>query len=106
MASVDEILKGKYPAKEHAKRVTEWIVSKGGSKDGILYLEAQKQKYNEVSTQIEVYVLKRVDRRFFLDRVSTDAGSRTMIKSRTFDNGDTFSTFQDVKRQTAMLHTT
>jgi Xaa-Pro dipeptidase len=48
MASVDDILKGKYPAKTHAKTVAQWIVKNGGKPDGILYLEAQKLKYNEV----------------------------------------------------------
>lgn len=43
----DEVLKGKYPAKEHAKKVKEWLVSKGGDKNGTIYLEAQKQKLNE-----------------------------------------------------------
>jgi Xaa-Pro dipeptidase len=46
---VDKILKGKYPAKEHAKRVADWIVDNGGSRDGLIYLEAQKLKLNEVS---------------------------------------------------------
>jgi hypothetical protein len=48
MASVDEILKGKYPAKANAKKVADWIVDKGGKPDGIIYLESQKLKYNEV----------------------------------------------------------
>lgn len=43
----DQVLKGKYPAKEHAKKVKEWLVSKGGDKNGTIYLEAQKQKLNE-----------------------------------------------------------
>jgi Xaa-Pro dipeptidase len=45
----EEVLKGKYPAKAHAKKVAEWIVEKGGDKKGTIYLEAQKQKLNEVS---------------------------------------------------------
>lgn len=44
----EDVLKGKYPAKEHAKKVKEWLVSKGGDKNGTIYLEAQKQKLNEV----------------------------------------------------------
>jgi Xaa-Pro dipeptidase len=44
----DEVLKGKYPAKAHAKRVAEWIVEKGGDKKGTIYLEAQKQRLLEV----------------------------------------------------------
>jgi hypothetical protein len=43
----DEVLKGKYPAKEHARKVAKWIVEKGGDKNGTLYLEAQKLKLNE-----------------------------------------------------------
>jgi Xaa-Pro dipeptidase len=44
----EEVLKGKYPAKAHAKKVAEWIIEKGGDKNGTIYLEAQKQKLNEV----------------------------------------------------------
>jgi Xaa-Pro dipeptidase len=44
----DEVLKGKYPAKAHAKRVAEWIVEKGGDRKGTIYLEAQKQRLLEV----------------------------------------------------------
>lgn len=43
----DEVLKGKYPAKEHARKVAKWIIEKGGDKNGTIYLEAQKQKLNE-----------------------------------------------------------
>lgn len=49
MSSAEEFLSSKYPAKYHAKRVTDWIIDHGGSKDGLLYLEAQKLRYNEVS---------------------------------------------------------
>ena len=38
MANVDDVLKRKYPAKDHARRVAEYI----GVKSGIIYLEAQK----------------------------------------------------------------
>lgn len=44
----EDVLKGKYPAKAHAKKVAEWIVAKGGDRNGTIYLEAQKQKLNEV----------------------------------------------------------
>jgi Xaa-Pro dipeptidase len=50
MASAAEVLKGKYPAKEHARKVAQWIAKNGGTSDGLLYLEAQKTKYNEVIT--------------------------------------------------------
>ncbi|KAF2684570.1 putative Xaa-Pro aminopeptidase [Lentithecium fluviatile CBS 122367] len=43
----DEVLKGKYPAKAHAKKVAEWIVAKGGDNTGTIYLEAQKSKLLE-----------------------------------------------------------
>lgn len=44
----DEVLKGKYPAKLHAKKVAEWIIAKGGDASGTLYLEGQKQRLIEV----------------------------------------------------------
>jgi Xaa-Pro dipeptidase len=44
----DEVLKGKYPAKTHAKKVKEWIVSQGGDAKGTVYLEGQKTKMLEV----------------------------------------------------------
>ncbi|KAF1948464.1 putative Xaa-Pro aminopeptidase [Byssothecium circinans] len=43
----DEVLKGKYPAKAHAKKVVEYIVAKGGDETGIIYLEAQKSRLIE-----------------------------------------------------------
>lgn len=43
----DEVLKGKYPAKEHARKVAKWLIERGGDKNGTIYLEAQKQKLNE-----------------------------------------------------------
>lgn len=44
----EEVLKGKYPAKAHAKKVADWIVAKGGDKTGTVYLEAQKNRLLEV----------------------------------------------------------
>ncbi|KAL5113841.1 hypothetical protein ACEQ8H_008261 [Pleosporales sp. CAS-2024a] len=46
-ADYDQVLKGKYPAKDHARKVAKWIVDKGGDSKGTIYLEAQKQKLNE-----------------------------------------------------------
>ncbi|KAF2019256.1 putative Xaa-Pro aminopeptidase [Aaosphaeria arxii CBS 175.79] len=43
----DEVLKGKYPAKTHAKKVVEWMLEKGADRTGTIYLEAQKQKLLE-----------------------------------------------------------
>jgi Xaa-Pro dipeptidase len=49
MASDQGILNGKYPSKDHAKRVAKFIVEKGGDKNGVLYLEGQKVRMIEVS---------------------------------------------------------
>jgi len=43
----EHVLDGKYPAKEHARKVARWIVERGGDKKGTIYLEAQKQRFNE-----------------------------------------------------------
>jgi len=43
------ILKGKYPAKEHAKKVIEYLRSHGAGPEGVIYLEAQKTHMIEVS---------------------------------------------------------
>ena len=48
----EEVLKGKYPAKAHAKKVADYIINKGGDKTGTIYLEAQKSKLLEVRIQI------------------------------------------------------
>jgi imidazolonepropionase-like amidohydrolase len=48
MAIAEKVLKGKYPAKAHAKKVAQWILEKGGDANGTIYLEAQKQRLNEV----------------------------------------------------------
>ncbi|KAI9803296.1 MAG: hypothetical protein M1825_002087 [Sarcosagium campestre] len=47
MASLPEELKGKYPAKSHAKRVVEYLKSKSQDVKGIIYLEGQKTKMIE-----------------------------------------------------------
>lgn len=48
-AEVDEVLKGKYPAKKHAKNVVDWIKAKGelSSLGGVIYLEGQKTRMQE-----------------------------------------------------------
>lgn len=51
----EEVLKGKYPAKAHAKKVAEWIVANGGDTKGTLYLEAQKSALIEVRFLKELY---------------------------------------------------
>ena len=42
MSSTTSILKGKYPAKDHARRVGEYIQAAGHTKEGVIYLESQK----------------------------------------------------------------
>ena len=45
--SVEEILKAKYPAKEHVKKVIAYLKEndKGFSKDSVLYLEAAHTRF-------------------------------------------------------------
>ncbi|KAF2271464.1 putative Xaa-Pro aminopeptidase pepP [Westerdykella ornata] len=43
----EKVLRGKYPAKAHAKKVAEWILEQGGDRRGTIYLEAQKRKLLE-----------------------------------------------------------
>jgi hypothetical protein len=40
-------LEGKYPAKEHAKRVAGYIQATGAGSDGVIYLESQKTRLIE-----------------------------------------------------------
>jgi len=49
MDSITQAIESKYPAKQHARAVAKWIVDNGGSEDALIYLEAQKLKYNEAS---------------------------------------------------------
>ena len=43
----ETILKGKYPAKQHAKRVADYVRDKVPGANGVLYLEGQKTKMIE-----------------------------------------------------------
>ncbi|KAF2469641.1 putative Xaa-Pro aminopeptidase [Lindgomyces ingoldianus] len=54
-----EVLRGKYPAKLHAKNVAEFIVAKGGDKTGTLYLEAQKSRLLEDNDEAEPFRQRR-----------------------------------------------
>lgn len=47
MGSLDTILSKKYPAKTHARRVADHLKSQGHTGEGIIYLEAQKQRLIE-----------------------------------------------------------
>jgi len=53
MAAHDEVLKGKYPAKEHAKRVTDYIRSKIPGANGVIYLESRHTKLIEDNDEAE-----------------------------------------------------
>ena len=44
------LLKEKYPAKAHARKLAEWIKTNGGEGKGVIYLEGQKDKLIEVYT--------------------------------------------------------
>lgn len=48
---VDTVLKGKYPAKAHAKRVAEYIRSKSPSAEGVIYLEGRSNGLLEDSDE-------------------------------------------------------
>lgn len=58
---VEKVLKGKYPAKEHARRVVEWMKknANGDGKEvqvgGVLYLEGQKTKMIEDNDETESF---------------------------------------------------
>lgn len=55
MTTTEDVIKGKYPAKTHAKKVAEYIKSKGGDMTGTLYLEGQKTKMIEVRSYMLLY---------------------------------------------------
>jgi Xaa-Pro dipeptidase len=42
-----EVLRSKYPAKAHAKRVVEYLAGKGVNTNGIIYLESQQTQMQE-----------------------------------------------------------
>ena len=48
----DEVLKGKYPAKDHARKVAKWIVDKGGDKTPMIF----SQFINKLVSKPEVTV--------------------------------------------------
>jgi len=47
MATVEAILKDKYPAKAHAKKVVDYIKKTNPDATGVLYLEGQKTRMIE-----------------------------------------------------------
>jgi Xaa-Pro dipeptidase len=76
----DQVLKGKYPAKEHAKKVAKWIIGKGGDKNGTFYLEGQKQKLNEVCMLKNVETAANEDRTMMVRLHSGMRGSKQQCK--------------------------
>lgn len=53
------ILKGKYPAKAHAKRVVDYIRSKVPNASGVLYLESRMTKLLEDNDEPEPFRCER-----------------------------------------------
>lgn len=53
MAPYEEVLKGKYPGKTHAKKVAEYIRSKIPNATGVVYVESKKAKLHEDCDQEE-----------------------------------------------------
>jgi len=49
----DTILRGKYPAKRHAQRVTDYIQSKIPHATGVLYLESRATRLIEDNDEAE-----------------------------------------------------
>ena len=45
----EAILKSKYPAKSHARKVASYLKNKGLSRNGVLYLEGGKSRMHEDS---------------------------------------------------------
>ncbi|RAL59546.1 hypothetical protein DID88_006540 [Monilinia fructigena] len=58
-SSTDQVLKGKYPAKEHARKVVEYIKSKEPNAEGLLYLEGQKTVMIEDSDEAAPFRQRR-----------------------------------------------
>ncbi|ROT38161.1 xaa-Pro dipeptidase [Sodiomyces alkalinus F11] len=59
MTDYETVLKGKYPAKAHAKRVTDYIRSKIPDAKGVLYLEGTHTKMQEDSDHPEPFRQRR-----------------------------------------------
>lgn len=51
----DTILQGKYPAKQHAKRVVDYIRTKVPDATGVLYLESRMTKLIEDNDEPEPF---------------------------------------------------
>lgn len=55
MIAVDSILAGKYPAKDHARRVVEYIKKSKPDAQGVLYLEGQKTRMIEDNDEAQPF---------------------------------------------------
>lgn len=53
MAPHEEVLKGKYPGKTHAKKVAQYIQAQIPDATGVIYVEAKKAKLHEDCDQEE-----------------------------------------------------
>ena len=98
----DEVLKGKYPAKEHAKKVAEWLIANGGDKTGTIYLEAQKSKLNEVRCP-STSATYQLD---FKQHESRLTDIRTMMARPLSGSVDTSTTLAVATSQIHTSHTT
>ncbi|KAJ4420353.1 hypothetical protein N0V82_004452 [Gnomoniopsis sp. IMI 355080] len=59
MAPYEEVLKGKYPGKLHARKVVQYIKSKIPDATGVIYVEAKKAKLHEDCDQEEHFRQRR-----------------------------------------------
>lgn len=59
MSLTDATLKQKYPAKAHCQRVAKYLTDRGLSKDGVIYLEAQKTEMVEDDDQAKHFRQRR-----------------------------------------------
>ena len=59
MSLTDITLKEKYPAKAHCQRVAKYLTDRGFSRDGVIYLEAQKTRMVEDDDQAQHFRQRR-----------------------------------------------
>jgi hypothetical protein len=85
MAAGQDILSGKYPAKQHAKRVVEYLKSKHPDATGVLYLESQKTTMIEDNDEAAPF-------RFARNLPHSCAYPRRTANSSSLDNADSSTT--------------
>ncbi|KAF3769718.1 hypothetical protein M406DRAFT_343826 [Cryphonectria parasitica EP155] len=59
MAPYEEVLRGKYPGKQHARKVVEYLRSKIPDATGVIYVESKKAKLHEDCDQEEHFRQRR-----------------------------------------------